>query len=45
MGRQLSPEEALASGRVEIDGDPSVLARCVEILAWPVPAPLEAPAG
>lgn len=45
LGRQLSPDEALASGGVEIEGDRSVLTRCIETLAWPVPARLGAPSG
>lgn len=43
LGRQLSPQEALASGRVEIDGDANALTRCFEILAWPMPAEPAAP--
>ncbi len=38
LGRRLAPEEALVSRRAEIEGDPSVLARCIDILAWPAPA-------
>jgi DNA-binding HxlR family transcriptional regulator len=34
MQRRLDPREALSAGRVEIEGNPSELVRCFDLLAW-----------
>jgi DNA-binding HxlR family transcriptional regulator len=38
LGGTLSPDDALASGQAVIDGDPSVFARSIGLLKWPLPA-------
>jgi DNA-binding HxlR family transcriptional regulator/putative sterol carrier protein len=38
LSQQLSPGQAVATGRVQIDGEEAALERFVEIFAWPSPA-------
>jgi putative sterol carrier protein len=42
LSQELSPREAAASGRVQLDGDEAALERFVEIFAWPPPVTLTA---
>ncbi len=38
LSQRLSTSQAVATGRVQVEGDEAALERFVEIFAWPLPA-------